>query len=67
MPMRFGRAIGLALAGGAATFVCWYLLFFLIWMPFWHQLPRYGMYVHDVEATYLVTFRPVTRAQQSSG
>jgi hypothetical protein len=62
MPVRFGRALALAIIGGAATFACWLTLWNLFWMPYWHQLNRRGIYVHDVDATYLITFGPMVVA-----
>lgn len=59
MPMRFGRALVLAGIGGVATFFCWMALWSLFWGPYWHQLNRRGMYVHDIDATYLIAFGPM--------
>ena len=59
MPMRFGRAFVLAVAGGIATSICWWLLLIFLWLPYWQQINRAGMYVHDVEAVYLITFGPI--------
>jgi hypothetical protein len=52
-----------ATCGAFATAVIWFLLATLLWLPNWRVLRAYGMYVHDVEATYLVAFGwPVTGA-----
>lgn len=59
MPMRFGRALVLAGIGSVATYFCWMGLWILFWGPYWHQLNRHGMYVHDIDATYLITFGPM--------
>ena len=56
--MRFGRALVLAGIGGVATFLCWSALWALFWGPYWQQLNRSGMYVHDIDATYLIVFGP---------
>ena len=45
-----------AAAGAIATLVSWYLLAVLFWLPHWRGLAQRKMYVHDVEATYLVAF-----------
>ncbi len=58
MPMRFGRALVLAGIGGVATFLCWWALLALFWGPYRQQLNRNGMYVHDIEATYLIVCGP---------
>jgi hypothetical protein len=62
MPMRFGRALVLAGIGGVATFLCWSALWTLFWGPYWQLLNRNGMYVHDIEATYLIVFGPIVVA-----
>ena len=59
MPMRLGRALLLALVGGVATFVSCAILAVAFWMPYWHQLRRNGMYVHDFGAEQLVIFGPI--------
>jgi hypothetical protein len=58
MPMRFGRALVLAGIGGVATFLCWSALWALFWGPYWQQLNRSGMYVHDIDFTYLIVYGP---------
>jgi hypothetical protein len=59
MPMRLGRTLLLALIGGAVTFVSWAILAVVFWMPYWHQLRQYGMYVHDFDAEQLIVFGPI--------
>lgn len=34
-------------------------LFRLFWMPYWRSLNAGGMYVHDVEATFLIMIGPL--------
>lgn len=45
-----------AVAAAIVTFVGWYLLAAWLWLPHWRELATWRMYVHDVEATYLVAF-----------
>lgn len=51
MPLRVGRALVLALVGGAATLVCWWLLLILFWMP--------SRRVHDVEGVFVAMLGPI--------
>jgi hypothetical protein len=55
MPMRFGKALLLALVGGAATFFAWMLVFAAFSKAHWHQLDR----LHDFDLSILIVFGPI--------
>jgi hypothetical protein len=40
------------------TYLLWFLLYAAFWNPYWRELRDLGMYTHDIEGVYLITFGP---------